>query len=82
MKETNNEPKWVLDNIEIELQKFGLDKGKYAGTICFKNKKKESFNFKLTPEMTNAYLGLIKESIIHSAETLGSKLAESLKNNE
>lgn len=80
MSAAEKEPKdnWVLDKIEIEFKKYGEDKGKYIGMIRFQNGEFESFSFKIRPDMAQSYINLISEDIVKSAESLGSRLIESL----
>lgn len=70
--------KWRLQKIEIEFQRWGEDKGKYAGKIVFENEEMEGFNFKVRPDMAQAYLDLMASDIVKSAESLGSRLLDSL----
>lgn len=80
MEQKQKEPKdiWVLDKIEIEFQNYGEHKGKYAGRIRFQNGEFESFTFKIRPDMAQPYINIISEDIVRCAESLGSRLVESL----
>lgn len=80
MKETKKEPKddWRLQKIELEFQSYGEHKGKYAGQIRFQNGDWESFTFKIRPEMAEPYIDLIAEDIVKGAESLSSRLIDSL----
>lgn len=77
---TNKEPKdnWRLQKIELEFQRWGEDKGKYVGKITFENGEYESFSFKIRPEMAQPYIELMSKDIVKCAETLGSRLIDSL----
>ena len=70
--------KWHLEKIEVELQAYGPNKGKYLGRIKFTNTDYESFSFNLSEEMANTYIKLIASEVVSSAETLGKSLVESL----
>lgn len=84
MKETDKEqikdPKddWRLDKLELEFQSYGEYKGKYIGRIRFQNGEWESFDFKIRPEMAQPYINLISADIVKCAESLGSRLIDSL----
>ena len=69
---------WRLEKIEVELETFGPNKGRYVGKIKFSNTDWESFSFNLTPEKTNDYINLIRQEVVNSAEELGQSLVESL----
>ena len=77
---TNKEPKddWRLQKIELEFQPYGEHEGKYVGKIRFQNGDFESFNFKIRPEMAQPYIDLMSSDIVKCAESLGSRLIESL----
>lgn len=70
--------KWRLQKIELEFQNYGEDKGKYIGKIRFQNGEYESFEFKIRPDMADAYIKLISSDVVKCAENLGSRLLESL----
>lgn len=76
----NKEPKdnWRLQKIELEFQRWGEDKDKYVGKIVFENGEHESFSFKIRPEMAQPYIDLMASDIVKCAESLGSRLIESL----
>lgn len=79
MDETKNpKDEWRLQKIEIEFQRWGEHTGKYAGKIQFENGEYESFSFKLRPEMAEPYIKLMSKDIVESAESLGTRLIESL----
>lgn len=69
---------WRLQKIELEFQAYGEDKGKYVGKIKFQNGQFESFDFKIRPEMAQPYIDLMSADIVKCAESLGSRLIESL----
>jgi len=71
----NKEPKddWRLQKIELEFQSYGEHKGKYVGKIRFQNGEFESFDFKIRPE-----IDLMSADIVKCAESLGSRLIDSL----
>ena len=75
---------WRLQKIELEFQSYGKNEGKYVGTIRFQNGEYESFTFKIRPEMAKPYIDLMSEDIVKCAESLASRLIESLglKNNK
>jgi hypothetical protein len=79
-QEQIKEPKddWRLQKIELEFQAYGEDKGKYVGKIKFQNGQFESFDFKIRPEMAQPYIDLMSADIVKCAESLGSRLIESL----
>jgi hypothetical protein len=79
MEESNtNQSEWRLQKIEIEYNSWGDNKGKYTGRICFQNKDVENFTFNIRPDMAQQYIELISSEVVKSAESLGSKLVESL----
>ena len=69
---------WRLQKIELEFQTYGEPKGKYVGKIRFQNGEHESFDFKIRPEMAQPYIDLMSEDIVKCAESLGSRLIDSL----
>lgn len=69
---------WKLDKIELEFQSYGEDAGKYVGRIRFQNGEYESFTFKIRPDMAQPYIDIIASDIVKCAESLGTRLAESL----
>lgn len=77
---------WTLKKIEIkfeagysfkELEEEKHDR--YVGKIEFKNGHNESFNLNIPVDITTRYMDLMKDEIIKTAESLGSKIAESIK---
>lgn len=72
--------KWKLESIRIELIRWGDDIGKYNGTIVFRNEDADQFTFQLNPTLANAYLELIKDTVLLSANQLVEKLKQSLEN--
>ena len=77
------EPKdlWKLDSIEIKFKKgysFDNTKDRYEGKISFSNGENESFSFKVREDMANDYISLISKDIVKAAESLGSRLINSL----
>ena len=88
MEEENKDPKmeWRLNRIEIKFENGYSFKEKeeekhdrYIGNIEFANEDCESFNLKIPADMTTSYLDLMREDIIKTAETLGSKIADSIR---
>lgn len=75
---------WILSSIEIKLQTYGSDKGRYTGYIRFSNGEAESLNLKIDAESSAKYMGLISEQIIHTTEILADRVRKSiiLKENE
>ena len=73
---------WVLDSISIERIDWGENAGKYQGSIRFKNGQHDSFTFRLNPTLANAYLELIKDTVVLSANQLAEKLQQSLNQNK
>lgn len=69
---------WRLQSIEIEFQKYGKHKDKYAGIIKFENGEREHFQFNIQPEMAQPYIDLMAKDIVRCAEDLGTRLTESL----
>jgi hypothetical protein len=76
----NKETKWILESISIQLIKWGDNAGKYNGTIVFRNEDTDQFTFQLNPTLANAYLELIKDTVLLSANQLVEKLKQSLEN--
>lgn len=76
---------WKLDEIKIEF-KHGWSHEKdpekkvdrYEGTISFTNGESESFKFRIKPNMAQAYIDLMANDIVSSANSLGERLKESL----
>jgi len=76
---------WKLKSIQIEFQK-GYDfkekpeekLDRYEGIIKFENDDKESFSFKVKPDMAQKYIDLIANDIVTAATGLGERLKESL----
>jgi len=77
----DNEDKkvWRLDKIQLEFSSYGKDKGKYIGTIRFENEEFEYFQFKIRPDMAQAYIDLIAKEVVACASELSGKLIESLR---
>lgn len=78
-KENNMD--WKLKSLSIEFKKgysFEQSEDRYEGFIKFENNENESFQFKIRPDMANDYIKLISEEIINNAESLSSKLIDSL----
>lgn len=78
--EEEKEPQddWKLEQIDLRFQSFGENKGKYEGYVEFQNGEYESFKFKIRPDMAQAYIDLIAADVVKGAESLGSRLIESL----
>jgi len=77
---------WRLNKIEIKFEngysfrdKEEEKHDRYTGTIEFANEDGESFNLKIPKDMTTRYMDLMREDIIKTAETLGAKIAESIR---
>jgi hypothetical protein len=77
---------WKLKSIEIEFKK-GWDfkdnpehekHDRYEGEIKFENDEKESFSFRVKPDMAQKYIDLIANDIVTAATNLGERLKESL----
>lgn len=66
-----------LKKIEIELQNWGENKGKYTGKITFEDGTNDSFTFGMSPDVCARYLTPIATEVINSANDLGKKLAQS-----
>lgn len=77
-KETEPKDDWRLQKIELEFQTYGEHKGKYIGKIRFQNGEYESFEFKIRSEMAQSYIELISVDVVKCAESLGSRLIDSL----
>jgi hypothetical protein len=69
---------WRLEKIELEFKSYGENKGKYEGRIRFQNGEFESFSFKIRPEMAQPYISIMSEDIVKCAESLASRLIDSL----
>ena len=57
---------------------FESTKDRYEGNISFSNGENESFSFKVREDMANDYINLISKDIVKAAESLGSRLIDSL----
>ena len=66
-----------LKKIEIELQNWGENKGKYLGKITFEDGTSDQFTFCLSPDVCVRYLNPIATEVVNSAKELGEKLAQS-----
>ena len=75
----NQEIKWVLDRISISKINYGEKKGQYEGEIRYVGGQGDSFTFRLNEAFANAYLSLIADTVVFSANELGQKIAESIK---
>lgn len=73
---------WVLESIRIDRITYGADAGKYKGSIRFSNSESDEFTFRLNPTLANAYLELIKDTVVLSANELAEKLKKSLENKQ
>lgn len=85
MKVEKLNSKWKLNKIEIEFKKgydFKDDPiekiDRYEGKISFENDEKESFQFRVKPDMAQKYIDLIATDIVTAATGLGERLKESL----
>ena len=72
---------WVLESISIDRISYGEDKGKYKGRIRFQNEESDMFTFNINPTLANAYLELIKDTVVLSGNQLVEKLQQSLNKN-
>lgn len=87
MKNENKATKeWRLNRIEIKFEhgysfneKEEEKHDRYVGKIEFTNEDSESFNLKIPIDMTTRYMDLMREDIIKTAETLGAKIADSIR---
>ena len=76
---------WKLKSIRIDFEK-GYEwqkepekrKDRYEGIIEFENDEKESFSFRVKPDMAQKYIDLIANDIVTAATGLGERLKESL----
>jgi len=73
-----NKDDWVLDDIKIEFNTYGADKGKYTGKVSFRNGHHESFSFRVRPNMAHDYIKLIASDVVLAASTLGESLIKSI----
>lgn len=80
MENEEKKQNWVLENIQIERIRWGNEEGKYKGSIQFRNEAADQFTFRLNPTLANAYLELIKDTVVLSANQLVEKLKQSLEN--
>lgn len=78
MTDQQKADEWKLDEIKLSFNRWGEDKGKYTGTIEFRNGEPESFKFKIRPGMAQAYIDLISSDIVRCARNLGDRLIKSL----
>ncbi len=69
---------WRMQKIVIELGRYGENKGKYTGSVQFENGESESFSFKLREDMCARYMELISVDLVKGANSLASRLLESL----
>jgi hypothetical protein len=70
---------WRLQKLELEMQRWGDDKGAYTGSITFENGDNEMFRFKIRPDLAEPYIDLIAADIVRGADLLAERLIESLK---
>lgn len=77
-----DEPKpdkqYILKKIEIEYKTFGPFKDQYVGKIKFENGESEEFSFKLTPDMAEKHLAIMRDQIVAAAEMLSKDLLNTL----
>lgn len=78
---------WRLKSLKIEFKpgySFDNTEDRYEGVISFENGEHESFQFRVRPDMADDYIKLISADIVRCAESLGTRLIESLglKKNE
>ena len=76
MKEKRDD--WKLKKLELEFNSYGEHEGKYTGKVRFQNGELESFEFRIRPELAEPYIDLIAADVVKGAESLGSRLIESL----
>ena len=88
MKNENKAPNtgWRLNKIEIEFKaRYSFKDNeeekhdRYVGKIGFENEDGENFNLKIPKDMTTRYMDLMRDDIIKTAETLGAKIADSIR---
>ena len=82
MENQTEQTTWMLESIRVDLITYGNDKGKYKGSIKFTNSDGDEFTFRLNPTLANAYLELIKDTVVLSANELAEKLQQSLNQNK
>ena len=66
-----------LKSIEIELQKWGTNEGKYEGTIKYEGERGE-IKMVLTPKISDALLVCIGETITHFAAEAANQVRDSI----
>lgn len=69
---------WKLKKLELEFNTYGPDEGKYTGKIRFQNGDRESFEFKIRPDLAAPYIDLIARDVVTAASGLGERLLVSL----
>lgn len=70
---------WRLQDLKLEFQRWGDEKGTYAGSITFENGDHEMFRFKIRPDLAEPYIDLIAADIVRGADLLAERLIQSLK---
>jgi len=70
---------WQLAHLELELGRWGDEKGKYTGTIKFQNGECEYFQFKLRSDLAEPYIDLLASEIVRAADQLAERLVQPLK---
>ena len=54
---------WHLNNLSIELQKYGDDKGKYQGRVTFTNKEYENITLRINEAQAGKFLAIIVDDL-------------------
>lgn len=70
---------WTLAKIEIELIRWGEDKGKYRGKVQFTNLKGDEFTCRIDPDRTYEFIGPVSDVIQQNAHELARTIGASLK---
>jgi hypothetical protein len=73
-----NDDQWRLKSLSISFQEWGDYKGKYIGKIQFGNNQQEAFSFNIPEEKANAFLALVRDNIVDSAQKLGERVISSI----
>lgn len=68
---------FYLKEIRLRRVEYGADEGTYKGTIAFSNTE-DTFIAELPPERCAAYLDLVAEEVVRSANGISKRLKESL----
>ncbi len=63
----------ILKNLEIELNTYGKEKGKYTGRVDFQNEDSK-IQLRLTPEHINKIFELCADALVQTAKDAANEM--------